>query len=52
LLHKLVKEDIVWSTVNAIYQKYADRHLDKRTVWQQVRYLGIDEILIRKEKKN
>ena len=47
-----VKEDIVWSTVNTIYQKYADKQLDKRDVWQQVRYLGIDKISIRKGKKN
>ena len=47
-----VKEDIVWSTVNAVYQKYADKHLGKRTIWQQVRYLGIDEISIRKGKKD
>jgi transposase len=45
-------EDIVWSTVNAIYQKYADKELDKRVLWQQVRYLGIDEISIRKGKKD
>lgn len=47
-----IKEDIVWSTVNAIYQKYADKQLDKRIVWQPVRYLGIDEISIRKGKEN
>jgi transposase len=47
-----VKEDIVWLTVNSIYQKYADKQLDKRSVWQQVRYLGIDEISIRKGKKD
>ena len=29
-----VKEDIVWSTVNAICQRYADKDLAKRTVWQ------------------
>lgn len=47
-----VKEDIVWSTVEAIYHKYADKQLAKRRVWQQVRYLGVDEISIRKGKKN
>jgi transposase len=47
-----VKEDVIWSTVNAIYQKCADRQLDKRKAWQQVRYLGIDEISIRKGKKD
>jgi transposase len=47
-----IKEDIVWSTVHTIYQKYADKQLDKRTVWQEVRYLGIDEISIRKGKKD
>ena len=47
-----VKEDIIWSTVNAIYQRYAHKDLGKRTVWQQVRYLGIDEISIRKAKKD
>ncbi len=47
-----VKEDIVWSTLKAIYQKYTDKHLDKRAVWQQVRYVGIDEISIRKGKKD
>ena len=46
-----IKEDIVWSTVNAIYQKYADKDLDKRVLWQQVGYLGIDEISIRKGKR-
>ena len=47
-----VKEDIVWSTVNAIYQKYADKELDKRVLWHQVKYLGIDEISVRKGKKD
>ena len=47
-----IKEDIVWSTVNAIYQRYADQQLKNRMDWQPVRYLGIDEIAIRKGKKN
>lgn len=47
-----IKEDIVWSTVQRIYAQYGDKQLDKRTVWHSVRYLGIDEISIRKGKKN
>jgi transposase len=47
-----IKEDICWSTVNSVYQKYSAKHLSQRDVWQQVRYLGIDEIAIRKGKKD
>ena len=50
--HVGVKEDIVWSTVNAICQKYANKELHKRAIWHQVKYLGIDEISIRKGKKD
>lgn len=47
-----IKEDIVWATVNAIHQRYADKELKNRTVWEKVCRLGIDEISIRKGMKN
>ncbi len=46
------KEDIVWATVNAIHQRYADKEIKNRDVWSAVRRLGIDEISIRKGMKN
>lgn len=47
-----VKEDIAWATAQRIYEKYADKALSKRDVWQKVRYLGIDEISVKKGHKN
>jgi transposase len=47
-----VKEDITWAGVQRIYKKYADKEIAQRDVWQKVRYLGIDEISIRKGHKN
>jgi transposase len=47
-----IKEDITWATANAIHKKYATKELTNRNVWQQVRYLGIDEISVRKGMKN
>jgi transposase len=47
-----VKEDICWATVNSVHQRYSEKHLSQRSVWQQVRYLGIDEISIHKGKKD
>lgn len=50
--HVSVKEDISWATVNEIHIRYGKEHLSTRDVWQPVRYLGIDEIAVRKGKKN
>jgi transposase len=47
-----VKEDIAWSSAQRIYKKYADKTIAKRDVWQKVRYLGIDEISVKKGHKN
>jgi transposase len=47
-----VKEDIVWASVQRIYEKYADKAIAGRDVWQKVRYLGIDEISVKKGHKN
>ena len=47
-----IKEDICWATVNEIHKRYGDKQLLSRHVWQNVRWLGIDEISIRKGKKN
>lgn len=47
-----VKEDIAWSSVQRIYEKYADKAITERDVWQKVRYLGIDEISVKKGHKN
>lgn len=47
-----MKEDIAWATAQRIYEKYADKALSKRDVWQKVRYLGIDEISVKKGHKN
>jgi transposase len=50
--HVSIKEDIAWATVNELHHRYGQNALKNRTVWQQVRYLGIDEISIRKGMKN
>lgn len=47
-----LKEDICWSSVSAIHQRYANKELLTRDVWKNVRYLGIDEISIHKGMKN
>jgi len=47
-----IKEDICWATVNEIHKRYGEKQLSARDVWQHVRWLGIDEISIRKGKKN
>ena len=47
-----IKEDVVWLSVNNIYKHYSDKQIEKRKVWQEVRYLGIDEISVKKGKKN
>lgn len=47
-----VKEDVAWATVNELHQRYGQKMLATRDVWQQVRHLGIDEISIRKGMKN
>lgn len=47
-----VKEDIAWATAQRIYEKYADKVISNRDVWQKVRYLGIDEISVKKGHKN
>lgn len=47
-----VKEGNAWSTTARIYKKYADKQIETRHVWQGVRYLGIDEISIKKGHKN
>jgi len=45
-------EDICWSSVSSIHQRYANKELLTRDVWKNVRYLGIDEISIYKGMKN
>ena len=50
--HICIKEDIVWSTVNSIYQRYSSKEISNKKDWASVRYLGIDEISIRKGKKS
>jgi transposase len=47
-----VKEDIAWASVQRIYEKYADKAIAGRDVWRKVRYLGIDEIAVKKGHKN
>lgn len=47
-----IKEDITWATAQRLYEKYADKKLAVRKVWDKVRYLGIDEISIKKGHKN
>lgn len=48
-----LKEDICWATLNAIHQSYSERALQGRVVnWSAVRRLNIDEIAIRKGKRN
>lgn len=47
-----VKEDVCWPTVNEIHARYAQKELAGRAVWHQLRYLGIDEISVRKGSKN
>lgn len=48
-----VKEDVCWATLNGIYKSYSDASLAARSVnWQAVRRISIDEIAVRKGKKN
>jgi len=47
-----LKEDICWATVQSIYERYSSKELRKVDRFSQVRYLGIDEISIKKGKKD
>jgi len=47
-----LKEDLCWETVQAIYKKYSAKELGKSSDLSKVRYLGIDEISIKKGKKD
>ena len=47
-----IKEDICWPTVYEIHRRYSKKQVQSRDVWSSVRYLGIDEISIRKGTKN
>ena len=47
-----VKEAIAWATTQRIYKKYADKEIAYRDVWEKVRYLGMDEISIKKWHRN
>jgi transposase len=47
------KEDVCWATLNAIHKSYGAVALAHREVeWSKVRRLSIDEISVRKGKKN
>ena len=48
-----LKEDVCWATLNAIHKAYANAELKAREVnWAAVRRISIDEIAVRKGKKN
>lgn len=47
-----LKEDICWATVQSIYERYSSKELRKVDRFSRVRYLGIDEISIKKGKKD
>lgn len=48
-----LKEDVCWGTLNAIHQRYSERSLSARVVnWSEVKRINIDEISIRKGKRN
>lgn len=47
-----LKEDVHWETVQNIYTKYSQRALCQHNDLSKVRYLGIDEIAIKKGKKD
>ena len=47
-----LKEDVHWETVQRIYKKYAYKDFSKCCNLTKVRYLGIDEISIKKGKRD
>jgi transposase len=48
-----LKEDVCWATVNAVHRAYANAELKAREVnWAAVKRISIDEIAVRKGKKN
>ncbi len=48
-----LKEDVCWATLNDIYKKYSDAAIAARSVnWSSVKRISIDEIAVRKGKKN
>lgn len=52
LQHIVVIEDLCWQTVNRIFNKQANRLIDKSSSIKPVRRIGIDEIALRKGHKN
>ncbi len=52
IIQVCVKEDLTWARVNDIYRRYSTVAVAERDVWRRVRYLGIDEIAVRKGHKN
>lgn len=46
------KEDISWLTINELHKRYANKELASKDSWSFVKILGIDEISVRKGKKN
>jgi len=47
-----IKEDFCRASIERIYKKYAHRQLQQSHLFSKVRYLGIDEISIKKGKKD
>ena len=48
-----IKADVCWSTLNAIHNAYAAVELQSQLLaWDKVRRISIDEIAVRKGKKN
>lgn len=43
---------MTWARGNDLCRRYSDAELVGREVWRRVRYLGIDEIAVRKGHKN
>ena len=52
IIQVCVKEDLTWARVNDIYRRNSEQEVAARAVWRRVRYLGIDEIAVRKGHKN
>lgn len=47
-----IKENLLWDVVNDIFQRYAEKELKKENRYEKVRWLGIDEISMRKGHKD